>query len=171
MSRNPAMNPSAEWSLSFFDWSFLWGLIADYKFWAWPLQWILFVSFFPEYTIKKIYIICTYGATNVTKSIFFFRQSSQYWKKNQMNSHTPNNLLPLCFYYFYRCHSYCWANWSAREPSKKLLQEVLTTCKKTWGQISGKEIFYCTVNQLFSNYFIKMSLPGNQSHIQQAQME
>ena len=100
MSRNPAMNPSAEWSLSFFDWSFLWGLIADYKFWSWPLQWILFVSFFPEYTIKKIYIICTYGATNVTKSIFFFRQSSQYWKKNQMNSHTPNNLLPLCFYYF-----------------------------------------------------------------------
>ena len=75
------------------------------------------------------------------------------------------------FIIFYRCHSYCWANWSAREPSKKLLQEVLTTCKKTWGQISGKEIFYCTVNQLFSNYFIKMNLLGNQSHIQEAQME
>ena len=166
------MNPSAEWSLSFFDWSFLWGLIADYKFWAWPLQWILFVSFFPEYTIKKIYIICTYGATNVTKSIFFSLDNRPNTEKK-----TKWILILQIIYYlyvfiiFYRCHSYCWANWSAREPSKKLLQEVLTTCKKTWGQISGKEIFYCTVNQLFSNYFIKMSLLGNQSHIQQAQIE
>ena len=171
MSRNPAMNPSAEWSLRFFDWSFLWGLIADYKFWAWPLQWILLLSFFPEYTIKKNIYICTYGATNVTKSIFFFRQFSQYWKKTKWILILQIIYYLYVFIIFYRCHSYCWANWSAREPSKKLLQEVLTTCKKTWGQISGKEIFYCTVNQLFSNYFIKMSLLGNQSHIQQAQME
>ena len=49
---------------------------------------------------EKIKVLETKVATNVTKSIFFFRQLSQYWKKNQMNSHTPNNLLPLCFYYF-----------------------------------------------------------------------
>ena len=144
------MNPSAEWSLSFFDWSFLWGLIADYKFWAWPLQWILLLSFFSwVYNKKKknIYIyICTYGATNVTKSIFFFRQLSQYWKKAKWILTLQIIYYLYVFIIFYRCHSYCWANWSAREPSKKLLQEVLTTCKKTWGQISCKEIFYCTVN-------------------------